>query len=210
MNKIAIIGFGILGKQILNFIKEEGRVDDVIIFDDTIKADFTSIFPIKEFENDKFKYYNFYVGIGYKHLHLRQILLQKLEDLSRIIPSFIHSTCYISPYSQIEKGCLLFPKCNVDQQVFIGKGNILHNSVTISHDTKLGECNYLSPIVALCGKVSIGNRIFIGAGSVVSNNVTISDNVKIGVGSCVSRDIETGTSAIGNPLKILHKELRLI
>lgn len=53
------------------------------------------------------------------------------------------------------------------------------------------------------GKVKIGHRVFIGAGSIVLPGVTIGDDVIIGAGSVVSRDIPTGSLAVGNPAQVI-------
>lgn len=51
--------------------------------------------------------------------------------------------------------------------------------------------------------VKIGSNVFIGAYSIVLPGVTIGDNVVIGAGSIVSRDIPSGTVAVGVPAKVI-------
>ncbi len=51
--------------------------------------------------------------------------------------------------------------------------------------------------------VKIGSNVFIGAYSIVLPGVTIGDNVIIGAGSIVTRDIPSGSVAIGTPARVI-------
>lgn len=53
------------------------------------------------------------------------------------------------------------------------------------------------------GKVTIGNRVFIGASTIVLPGVNIGEDVIIGAGSVVTRDIPSGSVAMGNPAKVV-------
>ncbi|MCH5351386.1 MAG: sugar O-acetyltransferase [Clostridiales bacterium] len=56
-----------------------------------------------------------------------------------------------------------------------------------------------------CAPVTIGNDVWIGGRSVINPGVTIGNNVVIGSGSVVTRDIEDGVVAAGNPCRVLRK-----
>lgn len=51
--------------------------------------------------------------------------------------------------------------------------------------------------------VSIGNNVFIGAHSIVLPGVTIGNNVIVGAGSVVTRDLPSGSVAVGSPAKVI-------
>jgi maltose O-acetyltransferase len=51
--------------------------------------------------------------------------------------------------------------------------------------------------------VKIGNNVFIGAAAIILPGVTIGDNVIIGAGSVVSKDVPSGSVAVGSPAKVL-------
>lgn len=53
--------------------------------------------------------------------------------------------------------------------------------------------------------ITIGNDVWLASNVVVIGGVTIGDNVVIGAGSVVTKDIESGVIAVGNPCKILRK-----
>ncbi len=207
--KAAIIGFGVLGKQIKSFLLENTCGDlEFTIFDDTYSLqENISIFPFyyyldaSQFDNE------FYIGVGYKHLELRAKIISELKVNGRKVKSLIHKSCYISPSAKIGDGCILFPGVNIDQNVVINDGCVLHNGVIISHDTIIGTSTYVSPGTVISGDVTIGNCCFLGTGSLVSNSVNIESNVQLGIGTVVTKNLNAGITVIGNPAITLSKKL---
>lgn len=56
--------------------------------------------------------------------------------------------------------------------------------------------------------IRIGRNVWIGAGAIILPGITIGDNALIGAGSIVTRDVPAGTTAVGNPARILMGETR--
>lgn len=80
--------------------------------------------------------------------------------------------------------------------VFIGKNtNVSRGVIILSHDF----CR------TLWKKTVIGDNCFIGINSVILPGVHIGNGVVIGAGSIVTKDIESGSLAVGNPARILRK-----
>ena len=57
----------------------------------------------------------------------------------------------------------------------------------------------------LCHPVRIGNRVWIGGNTVINPGVTIGDDVVIGSGSVVTKNIESGVVAAGNPARVIRR-----
>jgi sugar O-acyltransferase (sialic acid O-acetyltransferase NeuD family) len=207
MKKIGIIGYGILGHQIEFFLKEKYKSGlEFYYFDD--------LFQLKGNSNS-FKFYDFrefflsegmefYVCLGYQQLYIKSKIIDELQSNNCLIPSLIHSTSYVSPLAKINSGVYIFPLCNIGQDVIIKNGVLLHNSVTVSHNSTISDCSFIAPNVTLSGNVEIGKNTFVGTGTVISNYVKIGDNIKIGIGSVVTQNIPDNTSWIGNPLKLVN------
>lgn len=53
--------------------------------------------------------------------------------------------------------------------------------------------------------IEVGNNVWFGGNVVVLPNVRIGDNCVIGAGSVVTKDIEPGSVAVGNPCKVIKK-----
>jgi sugar O-acyltransferase (sialic acid O-acetyltransferase NeuD family) len=209
MKKIGLIGYGELAKQIEKMILERSRQKTIMYYFDDImfKAGEKNSMPFNDYLLDKYAELEFYVCLGYKHTAKKYSITKSLLKRNRKQPSFIHKTAYVNKHTQIGRGTIIYPLCNIDKNSIIGDNVILNNSVVISHDNKIGSCCYLSPGVVTSGFVNIGDRSFIGTGTVVSNGITISEGCIIGIGSVVTKNIPPNKSAIGNPIRILKKRL---
>ena len=206
----AFVGFGELGRQVEALLPQPPRDDPVVYFDDPLTGrGHASARPFAEFVDDRYRDYEFYVCLGYQHLETKSRLVRELMELGRRVPAFIHDSCQVSASAAIGSGALVYPMCVLDKDVSVGDGALINNSVTVSHNAAIGTCAYLSPGVVLCGYVRIGAQTFVGAGAVISDGVTVGDGVKIGVGTVVTQDIPPGASVIGNPMRILDRQLDL-
>lgn len=209
--RASIVGFGELGKQYYNFLKEDKSYPDFIFFDDLAKDNNKeNVFSFTDHLLDNFSDTAFFVSLGYKHLELKFRLLMKLKQINRITPSFIHRSCFVSNSAFVSDGVFVYPLCNIDKNVNLGLGTLLNNSVIVSHDSVIGNCCYLSPGVVVSGNVKIGDFAFIGSGSIISNNVSIGKNVNIGIGSVITKDIPDNSIVIGNPMRFLTKEFEIL
>lgn len=208
MRKIGIIGYGAFGKQIETFLQEEQQSSglQVSYFDDAFhETGAENAYPFNAYLDNQFKELSFYIGLGYKHLALRQKICEQLLQNNFDLPSFVHRTTYVNPTAKIGAGVYIYPMCTIDQEVEIGYGTMLNNSVTLSHNTIIDACTFIAPGVTVAGNVRVGKHCFIGSGSVIANNVSVGNDVKIGIGTVVAKNIGESCSVIGNPMKILNK-----
>ena len=100
--------------------------------------------------------------------------------------------------------------CFFDDLIFVEAGVLINNSVTVSHNSTIGACSYISPGVIISGNVQIGSACFIGTGSLISNGITIGNNSTIGIGSVITHNIPPNSNILGNPAKFLNKPLKLL
>ncbi len=66
---------------------------------------------------------------------------------------------------------------------------------------------HLAPGSTLCGCVKVGNNVMVGAGAIILPRVVIGDNTIIGAGAVVTRDVPDSVIVVGNPARILRKNL---
>jgi sugar O-acyltransferase (sialic acid O-acetyltransferase NeuD family) len=204
--KIGLIGFGSVGKQLLNALLEcDYTEDQIYIFADDIETNSEKrIYKFAEFKLDEFKDLHFIPTLGYLSKNLRYNILDYLIENNHTTFSFVHPTAFVSKTARIGKGVIIYPMCNIDQGAVIEDGCILLNSSIVAHDSKIGKCSYLAPGVTLSGLVTIEELCFIGTAAIVSNNVTVGKNSTIAIGTCLTKDIPEGSFVIGNPFQ--HKK----
>lgn len=209
---IAFIGFGTFGKQIYSLAKISSE-DEIVIFDDF--EDRSHSFVVRPFDafavalEGASESTQIYLGLGYKHLPLRESILDLVESHDVVAPPVIHESTIIACSATMESAVYVYPGAVIDENVVIRAGAILNNRVTISHDSVIGQCTFLAPGVVVCGDVHIGRRTFVGAGSVVTNGIIIGDDVTIGAGTVVTESVESGMTVVGNPLRYLDHKLSI-
>jgi len=209
--KLALVGYGALGLQIEGMITESFTVSTTVRFDDhTHRSGEPQAFPFASHTSDEFKDFRFYVCLGYKHLPLKTQIIDRLVELGRDVPYFVHPNAYVHRSVTIGAGSMIYAGCTVDRNTTIGRGVLLNNGVVVAHDGSLGDGCWLGPGVTLSGHVTIGASSFLGSGSTVTNDVQLGSAVTVGLATAVTKNVAAGQSVIGNPMKVLERKLTLI
>ena len=90
-------------------------------------------------------------------------------------------------------------RVTIGNHVFFGpRVSIYTAGHPIDKDVRNTELEYGKEVI-------IGNDVWIGGNVVINPGVTIGDNVIIGSGSVVTKNIESGVIAAGNPCKVIRK-----
>lgn len=112
--------------------------------------------------------------------------------------TFINYDCVFldSNLITIGKNCLIGPKVQL---------------YTVSHPLRASERTLDSkvkneaPYLTSSKPITIGDNVWIAGGSIILPGVSIGSNSTIGSGSVVTKDIEAGVLAYGNPCKVIKK-----
>jgi sugar O-acyltransferase (sialic acid O-acetyltransferase NeuD family) len=208
--KLALVGYGTLGRQIEGLITDEVPASTTVYFDDDFhRTGAAGAVPFAAHTSDDYQQFTFYVCLGYQHLHLKQRLLQKLVELGRAVPPFVHPSSYVHRSVTIGAGSIIYAGCTVDRNTKLGRGVLFNNGTVVAHDGDVGDACWFSPGVTLSGGVTVGDRTFIGTGATVANNLAIGADVVVGLSTAVTKPIGSGASVIGNPMRVLDRKLRL-
>ena len=205
MKRVAILGAGDLGIQLAHHLRSVEEFQVVGFFDDyrdkgTLVAgvrvlgtlnDIQRCFAMKGFDS-------LLMGIGYRHLTLRQKLFQ---ELSPRIPfaTFIHPSAYVDPTCSIGQGAVIYPRCVIDMQTHIGANTLLNIGCTVAHHSQIGEGCFISPSVSIAGFVHIQEGVTLGIGTILIDNVKISQGVRTGAGAVVIHDLTRPGLYVGIP-----------
>jgi sugar O-acyltransferase (sialic acid O-acetyltransferase NeuD family) len=211
VTRTGYIGFGDLGRNIEGLVRADGLAHLTVAFDDKRYAEGAAgALPFADFERNEHADLRFFVCLGYLHLARKTEIVRRLLELGRQLPTFLHSTCFVSPSASVGSGSVVYPMSNIAHEAAVGRGVLVSNSVIVSHNSAIGDGCFLSAGVVVAGYVTVGRNTFIGAGSVISNGVRIGENVTIGIGTVVSKDVDDNCSVIGNPMRVLNRPLRLV
>jgi sugar O-acyltransferase (sialic acid O-acetyltransferase NeuD family) len=211
--KLAFIGFGDLGRYVCDTIRDVHSVadEDLVYFDDNLhKSAAPGAFAFQDYANDAFADHDFYVCLGYRHLRLKNQIVERLVALGRRVPSFVHRSSYVHPTVKLGPGSWIYPGVNIDRNTVIGRASWIANGDVIPHDCSIGHGCWFGASVTLSGKVTVGDCTFIASGSTVSNDIRIGEGVIVGLATAVTKSIDDGKSVIGNPMRVLDRPLKLI
>jgi sugar O-acyltransferase (sialic acid O-acetyltransferase NeuD family) len=208
--KIALVGYGALGKYMRDVIAEYRGAKDFTAFDDVAHREgAANALPFADHVKDEFAGHEFYVCLGYKHAKAREGILARLARLGRTLPHFVHPSSYAHASVKLGRGVFLYPGVNIDRNTVVGDGTWLSNGTVIAHDCKVGGACWFGASVTLCGEVTVGSRTFLGSGSTISNDLTVGSDVVVGLATAVTKPVADGQSVIGNPMRILERPIQL-
>lgn len=117
--------------------------------------------------------------------------------------SIAHPKAAISKYAKVGRNCLIMDGVVVKASAIIEDNAVILPNSVVHHDSIIGNNTLVGACVAIAGHVNIGRNCYIGSGSRIKDHLTIGAESLIGMGSNVVKNVEEGTTVIGNPAKPL-------
>ena len=145
-----------VGAKFLNY-KVLGKIKDIIKFKKKTKSlhiAFGSIYDQKK----------------------RQEIFIKLKKKGFNFPKIISPISYVSKFSKIGEGTMIFHNVTVNANTLIGKNCIINTKANIEHDCIIQDNCHISTSANINGHVKIGRNTFIGSGAVVKEKIIIKSN----------------------------------
>jgi sugar O-acyltransferase (sialic acid O-acetyltransferase NeuD family) len=147
----------------------------------------------------------FCIAIGNPHGRTRLRLQEELIKVGLLPVSIAHASAVIAGDAIIGVGCQIMAGAVIDSDVRIGQQCIVNINSVVGHDNIMEDGSEVGPGVTVCGSVHIGVNAWVGAGSTVYPKLKIGADAIVGIGSVVIRNVEKGTTVLGNPAKVLWK-----
>lgn len=206
--KLLLIGGGGHCKSVIDVLNAINDYDEISIID--IKEKFgdkvlgRSVVgnddDLQKFYSQGYKFAFITVG-GIGASKLRKNLYNKVKCIGFSQISIIDPSAVVSEYARIGQNVFVGKKAVINAEAIIGDSAIINTASIIEHECVIGSFAHIAPGAVLCGQVTIGEETHIGANSVVKEGIIIGSKSVIGMGSVVVRDVGSGVTTFGNPIK---------
>jgi serine O-acetyltransferase len=119
---------------------------------------------------------------------------------------------FISHVSRWLTGIEIHPGAVIGRRVFIdhGMGIVIGETAeigddcTIYHGATLGGTSLAKGVKR---HPTLGRGVIVGAGAKVLGGFTVGDGARVGSNAVVVKEVPAGATAVGNPARVLHKDL---
>jgi serine O-acetyltransferase len=116
----------------------------------------------------------------------------------------------VSCFSRFVTGIEIHPGATIGERFFIdhgmgvviGETATIGNDVTIYHDVTLGGTSLEKGI----RHPQLGHNVIIGAGAQLLGPIHVGDNARIGSNAVVVKDVETNTTVVGIPARVVTEK----
>jgi len=153
--------------------------------------------------------YQMHVALSYSKLNrLRQNKYEQAKNAGYQLATYICSKSVFWPDLETGDNCFILENQTIQPTVKIGNNVMIWSGNHIGHGTEIGDHTYLASHVVLSGHCKIGERCFIGVNSTLRDFITIGDDCFITMDASISRDLSSGSVALGSSANILAPEDR--
>jgi sugar O-acyltransferase (sialic acid O-acetyltransferase NeuD family) len=133
-----------------------------------------------------------------------EILTSTRMDHDRFA-TLVHPGSSVSSRARLGRGVVVNPGVVVAGGVAIGNHVMLCTGCVVGHESSIGDGSILAPGSVVSGLVEIESSCYIGAGAMVRQKLRVGTRSLIGMGAVVVRDVEPGSTQIGNPARPLRR-----
>ncbi len=137
----------------------------------------------------------------------RKDIIESLGIKEPRFPRIIHPSAVISCDAKIGVNVLIMPNVIISSNVEIGDHCVILPNTVISHDSKIGNYCCIGSNVSISGNVSIETSCYIGSGTAIREDLKVAERTLVGLGSNVVSDIQAGVVVVGNPAKVIRKNI---
>lgn len=217
MKKLAIIGAGGFGREVLWLVREINRFSllkkkqekyNIIGFIDDNKTLHNKnicdvpVLGSKEWLLDN-RDVSAVCAIGSSRIKIK--IINFLDENSIKTESIIHPSVQMSKYVNIGTGSIICSNVIMTTQIKIGKHVIINLNVTIGHDVEIGDSSTIYPGVNVSGDVNIGKGVELGTNSAIIQGINIGSGLILGAGAVVNKNLESNVVAVGIPAKAIKE-----
>lgn len=216
MKKLAIIGAGGFGREVLWYLNEinkkslieQGNEKFIIegFVDENRALHKKKINGVKVLGSLDWLTVNNDVSVVCAIANSRSkiAVIMFLESHGVRFETIIHPSAIVSDSVLIEQGSIIGPNVVITTQVEIKEHVSVHYNSTIGHDTVINSFSTIYPGVNISGNVRVGKGVELGTNSTILQGLKIGDGSFLGAGAVVNKSIKDNVVAVGIPAKTLR------
>jgi sugar O-acyltransferase (sialic acid O-acetyltransferase NeuD family) len=123
------------------------------------------------------------------------------------ITTLIHAKAIISPSAEISEGTVVMGGVTINAETRVGKHCIINTNASIDHECIVEDFVHISPNAALAGGVYVAEGTHIGIGASIIQGLKIGKWCVIGAGAVIINNIPDYSVVVGNPGRIVKKNI---
>ena len=134
----------------------------------------------------------------------REKVCKKIRERNYGLATWVHPRAEVAAGVQIGEGSIIFD-CYLDVGVMVGENNLIYKNAVIGHDSVLMDHCVVSVGSFIGGHCVLEKKVYFGPCAAARDQVHIGECATVGINAAVFKDVPEGSSAIGNPAKIMPK-----
>jgi len=138
----------------------------------------------------------------------RQTIVAEIDQLGILHrPPLIDPTAHVARSTNVEEGVIVNVGTVIGGEAHLGRFCTVNRASSIGHHSTVEPFAAIGPGVTIPASVTIETGAFIGTGAVLMPNSRIGRNAIVGAGAVVVRDVEPHTVVVGNPARVIRRDI---
>ena len=146
-----------------------------------------------------------YIIIAIANYEIKRKIVNKINNKFKFA-TIIHPKVYIHNYMNIGEGTIIYEGVILTANIEVGKHVIISPKCGVGHDSIIKDYVSLLWNVNVSGNDLIEEGVMMGSGSTVIQGKKIGKGSIIGAGAVVVNDIESFSTAVGVPAKVIKSD----
>ena len=212
MKNIVIIGAGGVGREVSLIIQQINELEqtwNLLGFIDDNTDNWGKVINgysvIGGIDSLEFLSNDTYIVIAIANYKVKKNIVNKINNKFKFA-TIVHSKVWIHDYMTVGEGTIIYEGAILTANIEIGNHVIISPKCGVGHDSIIKDYVSLLWNVNVSGNDLIEEGVMMGSGSTVIQGKKIGKGSIIGAGAVVVNDIESFSTAVGVPAKVIKSD----